>query len=114
MTDNLDRILMSEEAVRPSDGFLASVMEAVRQCCDFKFPIRFPWGRFAAGLVGGLSCTVLSVILLAPELLCLRPRGTEAWIPIPQWLCAPEMIWTVIVLIVSWLVVRLSVEFTSE
>ncbi len=113
MMDDLDRILVSEGGIAPSDGFLASVMEAVRERCPHEIPIPFPWGRFAGGLIGGLCGTALSVVLLAPELTCLRPLGTAAWLPIPRWLCASEIVFAAIVLVGSLLAVRCSVDVTS-
>ncbi|MGB2986419.1 MAG: hypothetical protein WBE26_11100 [Phycisphaerae bacterium] len=112
MIDDLDRVLVSEDSITPSDGFLASVMEAVREFCHHEIP--FPWKRFTTGLVGGLSCTVLSMILLAPELSPLRSPGVRAWLPISQWVCGPEIVWAVIVLAGSLLAVRFAVALTSD
>ena len=114
MIDDLDRILVSEDSITPTGGFLASVMEAVREYRRHEMPIPFPWKRFTTGLVGGLSCTVLSMILLAPELSPLRSPGVRAWLPISQWVCGPEMIWAVLVLTGSLLAVRFSVAWTSD
>ncbi|MHC4695369.1 MAG: hypothetical protein ACYTFA_01355 [Planctomycetota bacterium] len=114
MSDDLDRILVSEDSITPSGGFLASVMEAVREYRRYEIPIPFPWKRFTIGLLGGLSCTVLSMILLAPELFPFRSPGVRAWLPMSQWLCGPEMIWAVLVLAGSLLAVRFSVALTSD
>lgn len=114
MIDDLDRILVSEDSITPSGGFLASVMEGVRECRRHEIPIPFPWKRFTTGSVGGLSCTVLSMILLAPELFPLRSPGMRTWLPIPQWLCAPEIVWAVLVLAGSLLAVRFAVALTSD
>ncbi len=114
MIDDLDRILVSEDSITPSGGFLASVMEAVREYRRYEIPIPFPWKRFTTGLVGGLSCTALSSILLAPELFPLRSPGVRTWLSVPQWPCAPETVWAVLVLAGSLLAVRFSVAWTSD
>lgn len=114
MTDDLDRILVSENSITPTDGFLASVMEAVRACHRNQILIPFPWKRFMTGLMGGLSCTVLSVILLTPELPLLRSPGVRTWLPFAQWLCIPEIVWVVLTLAGCLLTVRFSVALTSD
>jgi hypothetical protein len=48
---NLDRILGSEEELAPSSGFLASVMERVREEAAAPPPIPFPWKRAVPGMV---------------------------------------------------------------
>ena len=48
--DNLDRILKSEEELVPSSGFVAAVMERVREEAAAPAPIPFPWKRLAPGL----------------------------------------------------------------
>ncbi len=114
MIDDLDRILVSEDGITPSGGFLASVMEAVRECRRYEISISFPWKRFTTGLVGGLSCTVLSMILLAPELIPIRSPGVRAWLPTPRWLCGPEIAWAVVVLAGTLPAVRFAVALTSD
>ena len=109
MIDELDRILVSENRVTPSGGFLASVMEAVRASCVDHVPIPFPWKRFTIGLVGGLACTFLTMMLLDPEFLFNALPGVRTWVTIPSWLCVPEIVWAALVLAGSLLILRLSV-----
>jgi hypothetical protein len=47
----IDRILSSEEPLIPSSGFLASVMESVREEAAAPQPIPFPWTRFIPGIL---------------------------------------------------------------
>ena len=47
----IDRILAAEEALVPSSGFLASVMERVREEASAPAPIPFPWKRALPGMV---------------------------------------------------------------
>jgi hypothetical protein len=47
----IDRILATEETLLPSSGFLASVMERVREEAATPAPIPFPWKRALPGMV---------------------------------------------------------------
>jgi hypothetical protein len=49
--NGIDRILASEEALIPSSGFLASVMESVREEAAAPPPIPFPWKRAIPGIL---------------------------------------------------------------
>lgn len=49
--DNLDRILKSEEELAPSSGFVAAVMERVREEAAAPAPIPFPWKRMVPGML---------------------------------------------------------------
>lgn len=61
--EELDRILSSEEALEPSSSFAGNVMASVYREAAEPAALRFPWWRFAAGIVasGGMAagCTVL-------------------------------------------------------
>ena len=56
--DRTDAILASEEAIVPSSGFLAAVMERVQEEVRTPEPIPFPWKRAVPGFVviGGVLC----------------------------------------------------------
>jgi hypothetical protein len=57
-TNKLDRILTAEEDLVPSSGFIASVMERVREEAAAPEPIPFPWKRAVPGAVlavGGVA-----------------------------------------------------------
>ena len=49
--DSVDAILASEEAIIPSSGFLAAVMERVQEESRAPAPIPFPWKRAVPGFV---------------------------------------------------------------
>ena len=49
--DEIDRILATEEELVPSSGFLASVMESVREEAAAPPPIPFPWIRAVPGMI---------------------------------------------------------------
>jgi len=55
--NEIDRILATEEELVPSSGFLASVMESVREEAAASPPIPFPWVRAVPGMV--LAAVVL-------------------------------------------------------
>jgi hypothetical protein len=55
-TEDLDRILLSEEPLVPSSGFVASVMSRVQQEASVPEQIPFPWRRFT------LSALLLSLV----------------------------------------------------
>jgi hypothetical protein len=49
--DAIDRILASDDPLVPSSGFVASVMERVRDEAAAPPPIPFPWKRALPGIV---------------------------------------------------------------
>ncbi len=53
--DAIDNVLSKEEEIVPSSGFLASVMDRVREEALAPPPIPFPWMRFLPGLVLALA-----------------------------------------------------------
>lgn len=62
--DQLDQILSSDDVLAPSSGFAAAVMEAVREAASEPPPLPFPWGRFAAGLLGCSICSASAIVLM--------------------------------------------------
>lgn len=115
MNNDLDRILASEELLTPSVGFVNRVTAAVRRAHDHVAPIRFPWQRFAVGLAAGCLCTLLSgAILLARDSAGLHGSGPAAWIQPTQWSYATAVLCLTMALIGSLLVVRISVDLTTE
>lgn len=63
--ENLDRILASEESLLPSSGFVAAVMERVREEAIAPKPITFPWKRvLPAMLIVAAALTWCMVQLL--------------------------------------------------
>jgi hypothetical protein len=68
--DDLDRLLLNDDALVPSSGFASSVMEAVQHAAEEPPPLRFPWWRFIVGVVGcivwaGAAISVLGELELA-------------------------------------------------
>jgi hypothetical protein len=64
----IDRILASEEALLPSSGFTAAVMDRIRQEAAAPLPISFPWKRIVPGIVlgcGGLGWGAVELTRLA-------------------------------------------------
>jgi len=48
--EEFDRVLLEEDALVPSSGFAASVMDAIHQQSAAPAPIPFPWKRALPGL----------------------------------------------------------------
>jgi hypothetical protein len=64
----IDRVLASEEALLPSSGFTAAVMERIREETAAPQPIPFPWRRVMPGIVlgcGGLGWGAVELTRLA-------------------------------------------------
>lgn len=64
----IDRILASEEALLPSSGFTAAVMDRIREEAAVPQPIPFPWRRVMPGIVlgcGGLGWGAVELARLA-------------------------------------------------
>jgi hypothetical protein len=77
----IDRILATEDALVPSSGFLASVMERVREEAAAPAPIPFPWKRALPGMV------VLAIMLCVGTLEFVRqglPAASEFTLTTPQ------------------------------
>ena len=75
--EELDRILGSDEALDASPRFAGNVMTRVRREAEAPAPLRFPWWRFAAGLVGSGGMAVGGAVLLSPlEVLASPPPAT--------------------------------------
>ncbi len=111
MTDGLDRILVSEPVVSPSGDFASRVMRAVRRSCDQFAPLPFPWQRFAMGLVGGLVCLSITIMVLTSG-----PGLNRVVFDATAWLQTfnPNVLSMTVALIVSLAVVRLSVAYAGE
>jgi len=65
--DALDRILL-EDALVPSSGFAASVMQAIEEQVVQPAPIPFPWKLALPGLVALLVVVVVAVRLIVTSL----------------------------------------------
>ena len=61
LQDSLDRILVQEEALAPSSGFAASVMNAIREETLAPAPIPFPWKFALPGIAAVLAALVFAV-----------------------------------------------------
>jgi hypothetical protein len=76
---DIDAILASEEAIVPSSGFLAAVMQRVEEEAAAPAPIPFPWKRALAGIV--LACVVFGwggVTLVRWAISAIANRANEA------------------------------------
>lgn len=63
--NEIDRILATEDALVPSSGFLAAVMERVREEATAPAPIPFPWRRALPGaivIVGAFGAAAFELV----------------------------------------------------
>ena len=58
--DNLDRVLLEQDALLPSSGFAASVMDAIQQQAAAPAPIPFPWKQ----ALPGIAALLVGVVIL--------------------------------------------------
>jgi hypothetical protein len=72
-TDDLQRILSSEELIEPSSGFASSVMDAVHRETTQSPPLPFPWIRFAAGLIACGASAAAGAALMPQIQIFLAP-----------------------------------------
>jgi hypothetical protein len=77
----IDRILATEEALLPSSGFLASVMERVREEATAPAPIPFPWMRALPGMVAAAGILGAGIFEFARHAL---PAAGELKVNLPQ------------------------------
>lgn len=69
--DELDRILLADDAPAPRASFSARVMEAVRREAAAPAPIPFPWRRF-------LPFPAVAAVVLAAWLAYAKPSSAPA------------------------------------
>lgn len=77
--EKIDRILASEDQLIPSSGFVASVMERIREESAAPPPIPFPWKRALPGLavaVAGLGWGLAELTRQAMTAARLTPAAT--------------------------------------
>lgn len=114
--DDLDRILSSkDDDILPSSGLVASVMGTVRSEAAMPPPIPFPWKRALPGLASAafvLVCLTIFVLdqlvhrAVAPSPIISLPTW---WVPIGQ-----AIGWSVLELLLSLILVKLSVRLASR
>jgi hypothetical protein len=119
--DNLDRILLEQDALLPSSGFAASVMDAIQQRAAEPAPIPFPWKLALPGIGAMLVGFAILCWLVATTVGGLRHDSANA-IDILAWLKsgAPSAIVVrtqatpaVLAIAVSWACIWLCRKFAS-
>ena len=83
----IDRILATEDALVPSSGFLASVMERVREEAAAPAPIPFPWKRALPGMIATVGMLGGGGFQLVRQGL---PAASEFTLSAPQFSVAME------------------------
>jgi len=80
--DALDRILSSEDALAPSSGFAARVMDVVDAAASEPPPLPFPWGRFSLAVIATVASVASGAWLipamdLSPVVAAVNGSGRE-------------------------------------
>ena len=81
--NGIDRILATEEALIPSSGFLASVMERVREEAAAPAPIPFPWKRALPGMVVVAGVLGAGAVVFVRQALPAMHGFTMSMPPVP-------------------------------
>ncbi len=66
--DELHRILSHNDDIVPSSGFVASVMDAVRQDASAPAPIPFPWRRALPGIIAAGVAAIVAIVFFVSQL----------------------------------------------
>ena len=107
----LDRILAGEDALVPSSGFAAEVMDRVREEASAPPPIPFPWKRavpgivLAAGVFGWGGFELAQAALPALRSLALAPPTLSPAI-VNELASAGWVALALVVSLLSWLLAR--------
>jgi hypothetical protein len=100
--DDLDRALLSEEALVPSSGFAGGVMDAVRAAAVEPPPLPFPWARFLLGVLACIAAAAATTVLLMSEDLKALREVSAAFDPV-----SPELGYAAIAALATLLLVYL-------
>lgn len=101
--DAMDRILAEEDALIPSSGFVAGVMERVETEAAAPAPIPFPWKRAIPGLVVAVAVLAWAAVEMARA---VRVAGGMALPRVPASLTiTPAMQqagWIALAVVLAW------------
>jgi hypothetical protein len=113
METEIDQILAGEEELMPSSGFLASVMERVRQEAALPPPVPFPWMLavpgilLAAGVSGWVGFELMHSGLPLMSAFTVPARLLPQHLPAATVLALEQAGWVALALgasLLSWLV----------
>ena len=112
MTDEkIDRILADEDELIPSSGFVALVMDRVREEAAALPPIPFPWKRAVPGIV--MACVGLGwgVVEVSRQAIAAAQTAHAVTITIPDAVVRPAegALWAALALGISlatWMLAR--------
>jgi len=104
--ETIDRILASEEALLPSSGFTAAVMDRIREEAAAPQPIPFPWRRVIPGIVLGCGGLGWGMVELARLAIAAAHETQPITLSIPASALQP-------VESLGWAVLALSVAFAT-
>jgi hypothetical protein len=112
----MERALAAEERLVPASGFLAAVMDRVREEASAPAPIPFPWKRIAPGLVLGVGILGWAAWHAAPMAwaamhgISLKPPQ----IPAPVLLHLKPAAWVAMSLAISWIAWAVSMRIVRR
>ena len=113
---DLDRWLSDDDAIVPSSGFTATVMDAVAREALQPPAIPFPWTRALPGLAVALAATAVGAYLIA-SMSFPASTGSGAWLDAPLALMvrsatSDEAGWMALAAVVTVVPVLLSLRLT--
>jgi hypothetical protein len=111
-SEDLDRILASEEPLEPSSGFAASVMTRVREAAAEPPPLPFPWLRFVLGALVLAALAGFSGWMIATSPAARTSLSALAAMLSNQRVSAPVAT-TVASLVGTYLLVRITLSWTG-
>ena len=110
--DEIDRILLREDEIRPSSGFAASVMDAVRREALAPPQIPFPWKRALPVMVVGGIALLLTLWVFVTGVLRMS-RHVAVSLPSLAWLYSASPTINVAMSAIGWTAAALALALAS-
>jgi hypothetical protein len=111
MTDDLDRILESDDSLEPSSGFASGVMDAVRRQAADAPSIPFPWARFSVGVAASVALAATGTVVLVRAEPALSAVATSLS---PLAAVGPELGYAAMAVVASMALARLPRVFSRR
>jgi hypothetical protein len=115
MKDEFDNIVAGEEEIVPSSGFVASVMEAVRQDAEAPQPIAFPWIRALPGLIALGVAFAMLIVAVVQGIRMPAESWSDSSAAFCQWIWQrPDAGWITFALLLSLCSIFVTVRLVRE
>lgn len=112
--EEMDRILVEEEGLIPSSGFLASVMERVETEAAAPAPIPFPWKRALPGFVFAVAVLVWAAIEMTRAVLSAGKVALPRLnVNAPVTPAVQQAGWVALALLLAWAGWKLARRFSA-